>query len=199
MPKVVDHQQRRVQIADAVCSLVSARGLEAVSLRDVAAEAGISMGRVQHYFRTKDEMLLFALEHVAQRDVAATLQRLEEAPEPSSPRTLVGTVLGGLLDDGPRARQAQRVNAAFTARAVVEPPLAAFLLRGYADLHQLLEQAVDRGIDEGTVTTGTDPALAATEALALADGLRMQTLLGHTTTDRAREVLTAHLDRLFTG
>ena len=199
MPKQVDHQQRRAQIADAVCSLVSARGLEAVSLRDVAAEAGISMGRVQHYCRTKDEMLLFALEHVAKREVAKTLERLEQAPEPSSPRAIVHTVLGGLLEEGPRPVEAQRVNVAFTARAVVEPSLAAFLLRGYTDLQELLEQAVSQGIDEGTVAEGTDPRWAATEVFALTDGLRVQALLGHMTRDRALAVLDAHLERLFNG
>lgn len=199
MPKQVDHQQRRAQIADAVCSLVSTRGLEAVSLRDVAAEAGISMGRVQHYFRTKDEMLLFALEHVAKREVARTLERLEQAPEPHSPRAVVRTVLGGLLEDGPRSEEAQRVNVAFTARAVVEPSLAAFLLQGYADIQVLLEQAVDQGVNEGTVAAGADPERAASEVFALADGLRVQTLLGHMTRDRAQAILEARLDRLFGG
>ncbi|WP_433696813.1 TetR/AcrR family transcriptional regulator [Nocardiopsis sp. CA-288880] len=199
MPKQVDHQQRRVQIADAVCSLVSARGLDAVSLRDVAAEAGISMGRVQHYFRTKDEMLLFALEYVGYREVARTLELLEQAPEPPSPRVVVRTVLGGLIEDGPRSEEAQRVNVAFTARAVVEPSLAAFLLQGYADIQALLERMVGLGINEGTVSAGTDPEWAATEVFALTDGLRVQALLGHMTRDRAMTVLDARLNRLFSG
>ena len=37
--------------------------MEAASLRAVAAEAGVSMGAVQHYFTTTDEMLLFALDY----------------------------------------------------------------------------------------------------------------------------------------
>jgi AcrR family transcriptional regulator len=45
-------------------SLAATRGLEAVSLRHVATEAGVSTGMVQHYFRTKDEMMTFALEMV---------------------------------------------------------------------------------------------------------------------------------------
>ena len=66
MPRQVDHGQRRLQIARAVWSVMATRGLDAVSLRSVAAEAGISMGRVQHYFRSKDAMILHACEAMAQ-------------------------------------------------------------------------------------------------------------------------------------
>ena len=43
------------------------RGLEDVSLRHVAAEAGVTAGMVQHYFRTKDEMMVFAIGAVRER------------------------------------------------------------------------------------------------------------------------------------
>jgi len=67
MPKQVDHEARRQRIADAVCRLAARRGLEGVSLRHVAVEAGVSMGQIQHYFTTKDEMLLFALRTMSDR------------------------------------------------------------------------------------------------------------------------------------
>ena len=57
MPKKVDHQERRTLIADALMRVAADQGLEAVSLRHVAAAAGVSSGMVQHYFRTKDEMM----------------------------------------------------------------------------------------------------------------------------------------------
>ncbi|MEV6817144.1 TetR family transcriptional regulator C-terminal domain-containing protein [Nocardiopsis dassonvillei] len=199
MPRQVDHGQRRREIAEAVCSLVSARGLEAVSLRDVAAEAGISMGRVQHYFRTKDEMLLFALEYVGGRDVAGVREALAGLPEPPEPRAVVRTVLTGLLGGAPEQLEAQRVSVAFQARALVEPGLAESLLRGYAGLQALLEDVVRRGVASGEAAEGTDPETAATAVLALVDGLRAQTLLGHGTRERALAVLDDHLNRLFPG
>jgi TetR/AcrR family transcriptional regulator, transcriptional repressor of bet genes len=65
MPKRVDPLAQRRSIAEAVFRLAVARGADAVSMRDVAAEAGVSLGMVQHYFRSKDEMLLFALDQCA--------------------------------------------------------------------------------------------------------------------------------------
>lgn len=199
MPRQVDHGQRREEIAEAVCSLVSARGLEAVSLRDVAAEAGISMGRVQHYFRTKDEMLLFALEYVGQRDVVEAGKALAGLPDPPASRAVVRTVLAGLLGGAPEQVEAQRVGVAFQARALVEPRLAASLLRGYAGVRALLEDVVRRGVASGEAAEDTDPETAATAVFALADGLRSHVLLGHETRERALAVLEEHLDRLFPG
>lgn len=46
MPKQVDHDERRREIATAVLRLVTTGGVEAASLRTVAGEAGVSMGAV---------------------------------------------------------------------------------------------------------------------------------------------------------
>jgi len=49
-----------VLFSEVVARLVADEGLEAVSVRTVAAEARVSIGTVQHYFPTKDAMLLHA-------------------------------------------------------------------------------------------------------------------------------------------
>ena len=67
MPKVVDHEERRAELAAAVWRLASSDGLEAVTVRRVAEEAGWSTGAVVHYFADKEELLLFAFSTVADR------------------------------------------------------------------------------------------------------------------------------------
>jgi AcrR family transcriptional regulator len=46
------HALRRQQVAEAVERLVAAHGLDAVTIAKTAAEAGVSVGLVQHYFAT---------------------------------------------------------------------------------------------------------------------------------------------------
>src|SRR5918998_3739890 len=75
MPKVVDHEQRREELAAAVWRLASRDGLEAVTVRRVAEEAGWSTGALVHYFADKEELLLFAFRTVADR----VMRRLAEA------------------------------------------------------------------------------------------------------------------------
>ena len=67
MPKIVDHEERRDELAAAVWRLASREGLDALTLRAVAAEAGWSTGALAHYFADKEELLLFAFETVADR------------------------------------------------------------------------------------------------------------------------------------
>ena len=65
MPKRVDHEERRRQIADALLRAAATRGLHATGMREVAAEAGVSLRLVQYYFGTKEELMLFAMQQLA--------------------------------------------------------------------------------------------------------------------------------------
>ena len=63
MPKIVDHDVQRVKFAEAAMSLIAQHGLEGVTMRAVAAEAGLSYGSLFHYFSSKDELLVHAVRH----------------------------------------------------------------------------------------------------------------------------------------
>ena len=58
MPKIVDRDQQRREIAAQAAKWIAKRGLETLSLRSVAASHGCSKGMVQHYFLDKEELLL---------------------------------------------------------------------------------------------------------------------------------------------
>lgn len=66
MPAPVDHDSKRAQIASIAADLIAARGLEAATIREVAARAGYSTTAVTHYFANKRAMLLAAYQHMAQ-------------------------------------------------------------------------------------------------------------------------------------
>ena len=60
MPRVVDHEARRAEVAAVAADLIARRGLDGVSVRDVAAAGGYSTTVVTHYFASKRELLLHA-------------------------------------------------------------------------------------------------------------------------------------------
>jgi AcrR family transcriptional regulator len=49
---------RRALILDAAVAVISRRGVDRARLADVAEEAGVSLGLVQHYFRTRERLLV---------------------------------------------------------------------------------------------------------------------------------------------
>jgi AcrR family transcriptional regulator len=65
VPKVVDHEAQRVKFSEAAMSLIAQHGLEGVTMRAVAAEAGLSYGSLFHYFSSKDELLMHIVRHTS--------------------------------------------------------------------------------------------------------------------------------------
>ncbi|MFE0178806.1 TetR/AcrR family transcriptional regulator [Streptomyces sp. NPDC059002] len=196
MPKQVDYEDRRRRIATAVRLLIARSGMESVSLRDVAAEAQVSMGAVQRCFRTKDEMLLFALEDISQRVGDRAKARIEASDTPQSAATLLDRTLSALALVDAEDRTEAQVWGAFIAHAAVSDPLAAVLRETYAKLHELLVWLIGYGQDTGELRPDLDPATEARTLLALTDGLTSQVLVGHVTPDSARAVLRRQAERL---
>lgn len=64
MPKIVDHDQRRVELVGATWRIIAREGIEGATLREIAAEAGFANGALKPYFPTKDDLLAFAFAHV---------------------------------------------------------------------------------------------------------------------------------------
>ncbi|MFG2226446.1 TetR/AcrR family transcriptional regulator [Streptomyces sp. NPDC048644] len=190
MPKLVDHEFRRRLIADAVCRLAEESGLDGVTLRDVAARAEVSMGAVQRCFRTKDEMLTFALRHIGERISARVSARLVQSPAQSA-RTALGHATTELSLLREEHRSEARVWLAFLAQAAVSRPLAEILRANYTGLQEVFTQLV------AEATPDCDPALEARTLLALVDGLTTHVLIDHISPAAALDVLDHHLRRLW--
>jgi TetR/AcrR family transcriptional repressor of bet genes len=75
MPLIVDHAQRREQVVDIAVDLIAQRGVEGVSVRAIAQQAGYSTAIVSHYFSNKSELLLMAY----QQTLGKAGQRVENA------------------------------------------------------------------------------------------------------------------------
>ncbi|MCU9614901.1 TetR/AcrR family transcriptional regulator [Caldibacillus lycopersici] len=67
MPKIVDHNIRKRQIAEASWRVILEQGMEGATVRNIAKEAGLSLGALRHYFSTQDALLEFAMNLVIER------------------------------------------------------------------------------------------------------------------------------------
>ncbi|MGB2568090.1 TetR/AcrR family transcriptional regulator [Micromonospora citrea] len=197
MPKRVDHRERRTLIADALMRVAAEHGLEAVSLRHVAAEAGVSSGMVQHYFRTKDEMMAFALSVVREHGEARVTAALTALGATPSPRTLLRTMLGELLPLDEARRADGRVALAFLAYTAVRPAVAAGLHQDTAEMLAFIAGQIRSAQAAGAARREVDPDAAATALLALMEGLGVYLLGGHIAPETALTALDAHLDLIF--
>ena len=62
MPKIVDHEARRQELIEASWKVIAAEGLEGVTMRKIATEAGCTTGRLTHYFADREALILAALQ-----------------------------------------------------------------------------------------------------------------------------------------
>ncbi|OYN88851.1 TetR/AcrR family transcriptional regulator [Parenemella sanctibonifatiensis] len=180
MPKQVDEDQRRTEIAYGVIAVMAERGLAAVSLRSVAAAAGISMGRVQHYFATKAELVQHACAMILERAHA----RFDEAG--GSPREQLRDLLTMGLPSSEQDRTGAAVWYAFIGAAATDPALAAIIREGWDGMQESARRLlVEAGVP--------DPTVAARALTAISDGLVLRILLGHLDAPSARQAIDAAL------
>jgi AcrR family transcriptional regulator len=195
MPKIVDHEARRAELAAAVWRLASRDGLGGVTMRGVAAEAGWSTGALGHYFADKEELLVFAFETVADRVGKRVVKAAERTRDPLE---LVRTQLAeGLAIDAER-RAEVRVWFAFLGLAETRPRLA----KAGRDAYRLWRDRVVKTLvtaqRQGLVDESIDPAREAAALIALVDGLAIQASFDGRAIPAARqlEILDERLARL---
>ena len=80
-PKVVE--DRRDQILEAALTVFADKGFDRATNKDIAREAGITAGLIYHYFKSKKEVLLEAMEKYSPLKVirSVTPEMLEMKPE----------------------------------------------------------------------------------------------------------------------
>ena len=84
MPKIVDHAQRRDEIALVACRVVAEHGFDRTTIVRIAREAGYTTGMVAHYFDSKQEIIIAALRLILRR----IQERLTRPPGASAPDLL---------------------------------------------------------------------------------------------------------------
>ncbi|MFE6164170.1 TetR/AcrR family transcriptional regulator [Streptomyces sp. NPDC056486] len=187
--------RRRRQIAEAVWRIAAERGLDAASMREIAAEAGVSLRVVQYHFGSKHELLVAAL-HLLHREN----ERLARARIRFDPADLRG-VLSALLDeflplDAQRA-MALRVFSAYYARSLTDPAIAAVFLSDEHPLEELVAGFIATAQTNSQTAPGLDAQREADLLVAAAVGLGGDVLHERRTLDDVRGTLDYHLAKVF--
>jgi len=198
VPKRVDHEERRRQIADALLRAAAARGLHATGMREVAAEAGVSLRLVQYYFGTKEELMLFAAQQLAAQYAARAQARFRKTGNPASPRDVIAAVLTESLPADDERRTFSVLYTEYFALSLSDPALAvAPLVSNSNAVLGVLAAQLRAAQDAGDAPARLDPELEAITLLAVSAGLATSVLAGQSSPGQAQAVIDYHLDRLF--
>ncbi|WP_436523132.1 TetR/AcrR family transcriptional regulator [Actinoplanes sp. HUAS TT8] len=188
MPKIVDHDQRRRELAGAVQRVIARDGVADVSIRTVAAESGWSTGALRHYFATRDELLAFACEQV----IAQVTDRIVDMPTDGPVHEVARRILLETMPVDAERHTEAAIAFGFLALGLGDPALARVQRLHFQSMFDLCVRVV------AALAPDADEPERRTRARrlhAVVDGLTVHVLAGHLTADEMVTELDAFLTR----
>jgi AcrR family transcriptional regulator len=174
MARQADHEQRRRQFAAAALAIISRGGLEALTMRDVAKEAGFTTGALTYYFQSKDDVLIAVSEHGAE----TVRPMMDEAAAGQSARVALRDLLHTILPTSTAMKAQWRCWLAFWERGAHSPQVQRVMRERYFEYMNRVSSVIRRAQEQGEAPRDIDVEHVAREIIALIDGLGVQVLLG---------------------
>lgn len=163
----MSQSDRRLEVTKAAWRVIIREGLDRTSIRAIAKELGSSTGVVSHYFRNKDELMLFVLERVFEnlhKDLKSSIK------EQQGIKRLEQMILAALPLE-PNSLDGWRVWVAFLGYAIGREQLIQEHQRRYDLLRQIICQELADLQAEKLIKADLDLILEANALIALVDGI----------------------------
>ena len=181
MPKVVDIEERRAELAAAAAQLIARAGVGAATMREVAAEAGWTTGALTHYFSDKRELLLFTF-----RSSLAQRHANRNARGTLDPRSALLQALEGALPRDEDGRRHWMVTIAFCAQAAGDEELSAAQREAYREFRGRVAGLAQ----QGGIATDSQAITVAEQLIAVANGIAVQALFDPSSWPADRQLAT---------
>jgi AcrR family transcriptional regulator len=197
VPRHVDPDQRRHDVAQAVWRVVVQQGLARASVRAVAAEAGLSVGALRHYFSEQRGLQMYAFELIGERYE----ERLGRVDMTAPVRDRIENILWALLPTTPEQVEEEQVRLEFLVQSRIDPALASIVETDRAQAVDLTRQGIVALRDDGQAAADIDVEAATVELLALLDGLAQAAALSPAAmpAERLQQACRRWLNSLATG
>ena len=162
---------RPQELLEAAMAVFAEKGYRNTRLEEIAEAAGVTKGTIYHYFATKEELLLRAIEHHHERIFGRLDEELRGATGPASERIRL-FVRRGFGDTDPARRRVLTLLLQGIAHEVPEA-YRQWLASGPVEGWKLLARLIDEGKRAGEFRDDADAEVA---ARMLISGLLLQTV-----------------------
>jgi len=179
---------RRSELADAVCRVMAARGVQGTTMREVAREAGWTTGVLVHHFSDKAGMIEFACQTWMRRARTSAAAAVGDLTGLAALRALLASDLG---DDDPASDEDLRIWHSMIEAASRNDALAEQWRGLYETYQHECERLLREAIDVAEISSSCDVATTAAALIATVDGLNIRQLVdpGRFTADMQLRVL----------
>ncbi|MCS5493837.1 TetR/AcrR family transcriptional regulator [Curtobacterium flaccumfaciens] len=166
---------RRAMIVEAARAVIVRNGVGATGLRDIAAEAGVSVGTVTYHFGSVAEILNEVVVLETERFYGAIVAAVDAEPD-----VLVGLrmLVTPLFGDTEQVRQHWRIWSDYWTAVVRRPEVAAEYAERIRVWEACLVRVIRRGVDSGVFRHAVDADTVALQLAAYSDGVATQIAQG---------------------
>ncbi|UCG86115.1 MAG: TetR/AcrR family transcriptional regulator [Gemmatimonadota bacterium] len=177
MPRLTEAHftARRHQILEAAFRCLARKGYSRMTIRDIAAEAGISVGTIYLYFENK-EAVVRALSEQGRRRTAAGIEQAIPEGSPLQVLSSIFEFLLGSYDDAERAA-GFKVDVQLWAEAIHHSALREMFQSNYQHWVGKLAELIAEAQRRGELPVGVEPAGLARIFMAMLVGLELQKVM----------------------
>ncbi len=165
----INSSEKRERILNAAEKCLRENGLNALNIRDIAKEAGVSLGSVHYYFSVKEHILMEIFEQFVIRVSEATLSRVQDA----NPRKVIIDVVDGFFAELSRDPETCHIFIDLWGHVSKYEDLRSLLNKYYSNSLEWLVNLIEKGNKQGLFKV-ENPALTAIQIIAIIDGLKVQ-------------------------
>jgi TetR/AcrR family transcriptional regulator, transcriptional repressor of bet genes len=187
--------ERRRTIAAAAHRTINEQGLHGVNLRDIATELGTTVGVIQYYFKSKDELLLYAKDVI----IDEMLDRAREAGSGLKGFARLQLICESCLPFGTQAIEQWRVIVAFNGRAIGDVGLTTIQVVRYEKSQIFFRRELVALKRAGDIPKSVNAKLDALGLVSFIEGLGLQMTFGKQPARTAlyRQAVARHLKQMF--
>lgn len=160
-------EERKPQIIEAAVRVFARKGYRKATMPAIAREAGLSVGGMYWYFKSKEEMVRTIMEQCFQNDAQA-LQALVDSGVPVRER--IQTFMARYIQNFTESAWINPIMIEFYAEAPYDSEVRAFVEHYLGRYRQALVAIIQQGIDLGEIRP-VDPVDAANAFIGLEEGL----------------------------
>ncbi|MDQ2837638.1 MAG: TetR/AcrR family transcriptional regulator [Actinomycetota bacterium] len=191
MPKVVDYDQRRREIIDVTWNLIVEGGLDAATMREIAAAAGFANGALKHYFPSKDVII----EATYQRALGFMNDHVAQAVGDRRGLAALQVLCRETLPIDQERANAGRVLLAFWATSLSHPQLYEAYREHLKAWRAVLRKYLRQGRQDGDILTRTPDSELVDEIVLMNAGANVMVVVGPNFSTVAMQL--RHLDSFF--
>ncbi len=139
-------EQRKIQIVEAAFEVIATNGYNNFTIEDIANQAGLSKGGVLHYFKTKEDILIFLLER-GHTEVQKNIKLITD--KFSTPEKKIKAIIIAIIKAAKTVPAFCFVWVDFLAHSSVNDRIRFINSKIYDLMYSELKREIDNGIEMG--------------------------------------------------